>query len=222
MTSRPLRIALVRGRVVFGHLRFVSPRVRRATLVVVLALSLVGHPEPVAAAQFRTAAMPSLSPDSSGVGRRTAVFASSIALDAPPDSFADPPRPWVRPTTKPVVERFSLPSGQYGAGQRGVVFATGPGDAVASIGEGTVSFVGVVAGTFWISIEHADAFVSSYGPIQTSNVARGETVAAGQAIGTTGGELHVGVRQAGQYIDPESLWGLGAWHAVLDAQYLAR
>ena len=80
----------------------------------------------------------------------------------------------------------------------------------------------MVAGTFWISIEHADAFVSSYGPIQTSNVARGETVAAGQAIGTTGGELHVGVRQAGQYIDPESLWGLGAWHAVLDAQYLAR
>ena len=160
MTSRPLRIALVRGRVVFGHQRFVSPRVRRATLVVVLALSLVGHPEPVAAAQFRTAAMPSLSPDSSGVGRRTAVFESSIALDAPPDSFADPPRPWVRPTTKPVVERFSLPSGQYGAGQRGVVFATGPGDAVASIGEGTVSFVGVVAGTFWISIEHADAFVS--------------------------------------------------------------
>lgn len=200
MTSRPLRIALVRGRVVFGHLRFVSPRVRRATLVVVLALSLVGHPEPVAAAQFRTAAMPSQSPD----------------------SFADPPRPWVRPTTKPVVERFSLPSGQYGAGQRGVVFATGPGDAVASIGEGTVSFVGVVAGTFWISIEHADAFVSSYGPIQKSNVASGETVAVGQAIGTTGGELHVGVRQAGQYIDPESLWGLGAWHAVLDAQYLAR
>ena len=84
MTSRPLRIALVRGRVVFGHQRFVSPRVRRATLVVVLALSLVGHPEPVAAAQFRTAAMPSLSPDSSAVCRKAAWFSSSIALDAPP------------------------------------------------------------------------------------------------------------------------------------------
>ena len=70
-----------------------------------------------------------------------------------------------------------------------------------------MSFAGSVAGTVWVTLGHAGDLSSTYGPMATVAVRRGEVVVAGQVLGTTAGALHFGLRLHDHYIDPAGLLG---------------
>ena len=114
----------------------------------------------------------------------------------------DPPR---------VVERpFIAPATPYSAGHRGADF--GAGTSLYAPAAGTVRFAGVVVDRPVLSIDHGGGVISSYEPVVAS-VAKGDSVAAGQVIGTIlGGHcrspcVHMGVRVNGEYVSPMSFFG---------------
>ncbi len=89
------------------------------------------------------------------------------------------------PTGAPaaVVEGFDPPAVVWGRGHRGVDLAAAEGSQVRSAAAGTVVFAGMVAGRPVVSIDHGDGIRTTYEPVEPS-VSAGETVGAGQVIGT--------------------------------------
>ena len=112
------------------------------------------------------------------------------------------------PVDAPVVDGFRLPDGPYGAGNRGLEYATSPGDQVRSIGDGLVVFAGPVAGRVAVTVLHADGLRSSYSYLDDATVAAGERVARGAVVGLAGERFHLGVRSGGTYLDPAALFTL--------------
>lgn len=112
--------------------------------------------------------------------------------------FDPPPQPW-------------LP------GHRGVDLAGDPGATVRAAGPGVVHFAGPVAGVGVVSVDHAGGLRTTYQPV-TPTVSAGDTVAAGDPIGTleaghagcpVAACLHWGLRHGETYLDPLTLLGLG-------------
>ena len=119
------------------------------------------------------------------------------------------------PVDAPVVDRFRLQDGHYGAGNRGLEYGTSPGQPVRAINAGRVSFSGPVAGRISVSIRHPDGRVSSLTGLEVAVVVRGELVARGAVVGTAGARTHLGVREDGRYVDPAPLLCVGRRRAVL-------
>ncbi|MEX3503770.1 M23 family metallopeptidase [Corynebacterium sp. LK2510] len=141
---------------------------------------------------------------------RSAVLALIFALTAACPAWA-----WVDPTTghrsaTHVTRRADIPEKNWLPGHRGVDLAARPGDPIRAAEEGTVAFVGVVAGTPVISIAHPDGLRSTYQPVH-SRVAVGDVVAEGDVVGHLGHSsdhdgLHWGVLTGPDtYINPLSL-----------------
>jgi hypothetical protein len=113
----------------------------------------------------------------------------------------------------------------YGAGHRGVDLPAAVGSPVAAAAGGTVRHAGPVAGTVWVSVDHADGVTTSYGPLTALRVRRGDPVAAGTALGqlAAGGHghgdadsgLHWGARRGLVYLDPLSLLDPAPWRPSL-------
>jgi len=114
------------------------------------------------------------------------------------------------PAEAPVVDPFRAPAHTYGPGNRGLEYATRPGQPVHAVGEGRVAFAGPVAGRLVVSIDHPDGLRSSLTGLATVAVTRGATVVGGDVVGTAGSTLHLGVRRDGTYLDPASLFAAGA------------
>lgn len=121
------------------------------------------------------------------------------------------------PVDRPVADPFRPPANPYGPGNRGLDYATEPGDVVRVIGAGVVAFAGWVAGRGVVSVEHPDGLRSSLTGLESISLRRGQIVDAGTPAGTAGTRMHLGVRRSGRYIDPASLFVVGAppRHAVL-------
>src|SRR5690606_2611985 len=84
------------------------------------------------------------------------------------------------------------------------------GTVVRSSADGEVLFAGAVGGALHVTIRHADGLRTSYSFLASVGVRRGQTVRAGDAVGTSGGHLHFGVRDpAGAYLDPMVLFTTG-------------
>jgi murein DD-endopeptidase MepM/ murein hydrolase activator NlpD len=117
---------------------------------------------------------------------------------------------WVWPVDGPVIRGFDPPDTPYGTGHRGIDIAAVPGTMIVAPGPGIVSFAGKVGGELFITIDHGGQLSSTCSWVSSSAVRKGETVSAGQPIGTTGAghpgstvpHLHFGVRLAGVYVDP--------------------
>ena len=116
------------------------------------------------------------------------------------------------PTGAPatVVEDFDPPAVVWGRGHRGVDLAAAEGTQIRSAAAGTVAFAGMVAGRPVVSVDHADGIRTTYEPVEPT-VSAGDTVGAGQVIGTllpghrSDGvcALHWGARTGPQtYINP--------------------
>jgi triacylglycerol esterase/lipase EstA (alpha/beta hydrolase family) len=113
------------------------------------------------------------------------------------------------------VRPFDPPESRFGAGHLGVDLAAPPGTPVVAAGPGVVSFAGSVAGARHVVVAHADGLRTSYSFLTSVAVRRGESVRAGQVVGTTGGSgaghlgdvLHVGLRRGDTYLDPMVLFG---------------
>ncbi len=145
---------------------------------------------------------------------RVGLVLAAFALSA---SFASPAEAAVLyrpPVDAPVVDAFRLPDGPYGAGNRGLEYTTVPGTPVRAIGDGLVVFAGVVAGNRAVTLLHPDGLRSSYSYLADVRVAVGTRVAIGQAVGTAGERLHLGVRSGGTYLDPAALFTATGVHLV--------
>jgi murein DD-endopeptidase MepM/ murein hydrolase activator NlpD len=113
-----------------------------------------------------------------------------------------------------VVDGFRLPDGPYGAGNRGLEYATAFGDPVRAIGDGLVVFAGPVAGTWAVTVLHPDGLRSSYSYLSEVRVDVGEHVLLGTTVGLAGETFHLGVRAGGTYLDPAGLFATVAVHLV--------
>lgn len=136
---------------------------------------------------------------------------------APSDDLAT--RGWVWPVAPVRIERpYEAPAHEYAPGHRGIDLAvTGPVRAPA---DGTVAFVGPVAGRAVLTIDHGDGLVTTVEPAESElavgdGVVRADVVATPAAGGHAApGTVHVGVRLDGVYINPMLLLG-GVPRAVL-------
>ena len=139
-----------------------------------------------------------------------------VVFGPAPSAAAGPPGStavWEWPVAPPrqLLRPFEAPPTPYAAGHRGVDVAAQRGGTVSATADGVVSFAGVVVDRPVLSIRHADGFVSSIEPV-AAGVAAGDTVRAGQVVGTvaSGGHcddrcVHFGVRLHGEYVNPLAL-----------------
>jgi murein DD-endopeptidase MepM/ murein hydrolase activator NlpD len=117
-----------------------------------------------------------------------------------------------------VVSGFRPPDSAWGAGHRGIDLAAATGDPVRTMTDGTVAFVGHVAGKSVVTLrlDGPTGWRSTYEPV-LGTLPPGSRVRAGDRIGTlaiSGGHcggsrgcLHVGLRDATGYLDPIRLLG---------------
>lgn len=114
------------------------------------------------------------------------------------------------PVDAPVLDPFRAPTSPYGPGNRGIDYATVPGTVVRAVAAGTVTFAGVVAGTRYVTLLHADGLRSTYGGLASSSVVEGQGVDGGAEVGRAGSTLHLGIRRGEEYLDPEALFAAAA------------
>ncbi|MEO0493223.1 MAG: peptidoglycan DD-metalloendopeptidase family protein [Actinomycetota bacterium] len=112
------------------------------------------------------------------------------------------------PVSAEILDPFRLPNGPYGAGNRGIEYATDAGDRIGAAGSGTVVWAGPVAGVVYVSIEHEGGLRTSYGPLQQLRVTTGDVVDRGAQLGSATGAVHFSTRIDGEYVDPASLFGV--------------
>jgi murein DD-endopeptidase MepM/ murein hydrolase activator NlpD len=190
------------------------------------ALSAAPGAEPRAAAQTPAGVGPSAAVDPATAVDRPGGAAPAAAV---PD-FRRTVR-YVRPVDGGVVRPFAPAVTPFGPGHRGVDLALAPGGSVRAAGAGVVRHAGPVAGTVWVSVDHADGITTSYGPLSALRVRRGDRVEAATVLGrlAAGGHghggvdvgLHWGARRGGVYLDPlallaptprrPALVGVGGW-----------
>jgi hypothetical protein len=130
----------------------------------------------------------------------------AVAAALAPPAGAGPPdyRP---PVDAPVRDPFRPPATRFGAGNRGLEYATPPGTEVAVVADGEVTFAGAVGGTRHVTVLHDDGVRTSYSFLATVEVVVGQRVRQGTRVGTTVGALHLGARRGDAYFDPASLFG---------------
>ena len=112
-----------------------------------------------------------------------------------------------RPSSAPVLDPFRLSDGKYGAGNRGIEYDTGEFDRIVAAARGTVVFSGPVARSLFVTVDHGNGLVSSYGFVGHILVREGQGVAGGDLVALAAGPFHFSVRLHGEYVDPEPLFG---------------
>jgi murein DD-endopeptidase MepM/ murein hydrolase activator NlpD len=133
-----------------------------------------------------------------------AVFVVSTLM---PAHHMGPIACWSPPVPAAVAEPFRQPECRWCPGNRGIEFATAPGDPVRAAAAGTVTFAGSVAGTTYVVVRHPDGLRLTYGNLVEARWQVGDTVVAGVVIGDAAGHLHFGVRRGDDYVDPSPMLG---------------
>lgn len=143
-------------------------------------------------------------------------LAPAVAASSGPASFgqASPgpimvvhPTCWIPPVGAPVVDPFRRPECPWCPGNRGLKYGTGSGAPVRAVASGIVSYSGRVAGTGYVVVRHADGIRATYGGLTEPFRAQGSFVPAGAIVGTTEQNLHFGLRDEEDYLDPTPLIG---------------
>jgi len=105
-----------------------------------------------------------------------------------------------------ISDPFRQPICDRCAGNRGIEYTTQPGTPISAGASGVVSFSGVVANKKYLVIRTAAGRRLTYGSILNSDLRIGNSVVAGQIIGTTSNMLYFGVRESSAlgdiYVDP--------------------
>ena len=141
-------------------------------------------------------------------GVRDATVASGV--------YAPPARgTYTPPVAAAVRDPFRMDHGLYGPGNRGLEYASGPGQPVRTIGSGVVVFAGAVAGRLAVTVVHPDGRRSSLTGLVSLAVRVGDMVRRGSLIGAAGEGLHLGVREGDRYVDPAGLFSAVRRRAVL-------
>ncbi|MCP4227573.1 MAG: M23 family metallopeptidase [Actinomycetia bacterium] len=112
---------------------------------------------------------------------------------------------WTAPVDAPVIDPFRPPAGPYGAGNRGLEYGVVAGTRVVAVADGRVGFAGPVGGRHYLVITHPSGLRSTYGPIETIEVVRGQSVDAGDPVASASVGFHLTARAGDRYIDPQPL-----------------
>ncbi|MEY2397693.1 MAG: hypothetical protein QOJ00_867 [Actinomycetota bacterium] len=128
---------------------------------------------------------------------------------------------YTQPVTGRVTDPFRPPANPYGAGNRGLTYETQPGSPVRASASGRVTFAGQVGGALHVVVRHADGVRTSYSFLRSIAVRNGQSVAQGDAVGTTGSSFHFGARIGDAYVDPAILLesGPARVHLVPDGEF---
>ena len=115
----------------------------------------------------------------------------------------------VFPVSGTVVEGFQAPTCIRCAGHRGVTFATAPHSPVVAVRDGVVTFVGEVAHHTYVVVHIAPQVLVTYGwLVANPDLRTGMAIHQGTPLGVTGERFYLGVRVAGQYVEPLRYLGL--------------
>jgi murein DD-endopeptidase MepM/ murein hydrolase activator NlpD len=150
---------------------------------------------------------------------RWLVPAVALALLASPSSVrpasaaAAAMHPYLRPVRGAILRHFEPPPTPYAAGHRGIDMRAPVGTPVLAANDGVVAFAGPVAGSLFVSIDHADGIRTTYSFLSVVVAKKGASVRRGDLVaysGTGDGSspdphLHFGARIGDDYIDPEPL-----------------
>ncbi len=134
-----------------------------------------------------------------------AVVAACVAAASVPALGADSHPRHLPPVDAPVVDGFRPPATPYASGNRGIDYATTPGQQVGASAEGEVTFAGRIGPSGHVVVLHPDGLRTSYSFLETVDVQRGGRVVPGEVVGTAGPVLHFGVRAGDRYLDPALL-----------------
>jgi hypothetical protein len=138
------------------------------------------------------------------------VFVASLAALLLPAPAAADPVAYRPPVPGPVIDPYRPPGNPYGPGNRGIDYATTPGEPVGAAADGEVTFAGSVAGGLHVVVLHADGIRTSLSFLAAVLVRRGQQVAAGQPVGRAASSLHFGARRGEAYLDPATLLAAGS------------
>ncbi len=111
------------------------------------------------------------------------------------------------PVDAPVADPFRPPPCVWCPGNRGLQYDVPAGTPVRAAAAGVVTFSGVVAGTRYLVLEHADGLLATYGQLASTPWRAGDHVASGATVGESAGGLHFGLRRGDEYVDPGPLLG---------------
>ena len=140
--------------------------------------------------------------DDIATGSTPANVVTGPVSETTPSGFAGR---FVWPLTGTVAERFG-PSGE-GRINRGIEITAPSGSDIRAAADGTVAFVGNGGSAGYgglILVRHGDGWISVYGRAARATVARGQTIKAGQTIGSIGDDakLHFELRRNRSAVDP--------------------
>jgi murein DD-endopeptidase MepM/ murein hydrolase activator NlpD len=170
--------------------RFAGSRHPVAALLAVVAIGVVLFGVPAAA---RLAPGPA---DPSGPSGATA------AASAAPGAVVT----YRPPVVGTVAEGFHAPASPFAPGNRGLDYRVEPGEPVTAASAGTVVFAGPVPGGLAVTVQHPDGVRTALTGLGTLAVGAGDTVTAGQVVGTTAaGRLFFSARIGDAYVDPAQL-----------------
>lgn len=131
----------------------------------------------------------------------------AMAVAAVMAAVAGPAAAHQPPVDGEIIDGFRPPAEPWGAGNRGVDYATTPGTAVAASAAGDVVFAGQVGGDLHVTVAHPDGLRTTYSGLVSLAVVEGQSVGAGDQVGVSGARFHFGVRDAaGTYLDPTALF----------------
>lgn len=128
-----------------------------------------------------------------------------VSLAAPAAAIPDPP-PHLPPVDAPVLDPFRPPATPYGAGNRGLEYATPEGTPVRATADGLVTFAGPVAASLHVTVLHDDGVRTTYSFLARIDVVVGQRIEQSDVVGITAGALHLGARRGSGYFDPASLF----------------
>ena len=95
-----------------------------------------------------------------------------------------PTPPYTPPVDGTIVDHFRPPACRWCPGNRGIDYATQPGDPVRASGAGVVTFAGPIGADLYVTIEHRDGLRTSYAYLATISVTEGKFVSQGAVVGT--------------------------------------
>jgi murein DD-endopeptidase MepM/ murein hydrolase activator NlpD len=119
------------------------------------------------------------------------------------------------PVAGVVVDPYRPPACRWCPGNRGVDYATTPGDPVRAAADGIVAFAGPVAGRLVIVVNHPDGLRTTYDGVAALATLVGALVPRGATIGVAARRLHFGVRRGDTYLDPGVLLAVSCPRARL-------
>ena len=142
---------------------------------------------------------------------RLVILPLLLLASVAPSVGAGPSGDWAWPVVGPVIRGFDPPSTAFGAGHRGIDIAAPIGTPVLAPAPGVVAFAGAVAGHLFVTVDHGGGLSSTSSWVSAILVRKGDAVARGSAVALTGTghpgveqpHLHFGVRQGGEYVDPQ-------------------